>query len=160
LRGNSQTTTPPRLAWILSATTHGPLSSQGRRELRRGGPACRHRWSGARGSGPRLPACPPGGGRAAGATPRLRAHLPRRRAATQQHRRLRPEGLGDRLRQFPQAIIYTIDLYHRGRRRARLATESLGFIARFIPQPAVLAMLTEESRKHSSFRLHMTFRKA
>src|SRR5262249_42240676 len=42
-----------------------------------------------------------------------------------------------------------------GRRRARLAIESLGFIPRFIPQPAVLAMLTEESRKHPSFRLHM-----
>src|SRR5262245_7330746 len=64
-------------------------------------------------------------------------------------------GLGDRLRQLPQAIINTIDLYQGGRRRARLATESLGFIARFIPQPAVLAMITEESRKHPSFQLHM-----
>ena len=64
-------------------------------------------------------------------------------------------GLGDRLRQLPQAIINTIDLYQGGRRRARLATESLGFIPRFIPQPAVLAMLTEESRKHVSFQLHM-----
>src|SRR6516162_5827113 len=64
-------------------------------------------------------------------------------------------GLGDRLRQLPQAIINTIDLYQGGRRRARLATESLGFIPRFIPQPAVLAMLTEESRKCPSFQLHM-----
>jgi 2-polyprenyl-6-methoxyphenol hydroxylase-like FAD-dependent oxidoreductase len=64
-------------------------------------------------------------------------------------------GLGDRLRQLPQALINTIDLYQGGRRRARLATESLGFIPRFIPQPAVLAMLTDESRKHPSFRLHM-----
>jgi len=64
-------------------------------------------------------------------------------------------GLGDRLRQLPQAIVNTIELYQGGRRRARLATESLGFIARFIPQPAVLAMLTEESRKHPSFQLHM-----
>ena len=48
-----------------------------------------------------------------------------------------------------------IDIYQGGRRRARLATESLGFIGCFIPQPAVLAMLTEESRKHPSFQLHM-----
>src|SRR5271169_702318 len=47
-------------------------------------------------------------------------------------------GLGDRLRQLPQAIVNTIELYQGGRRRARIPTESLGFIARFIPQPAVL----------------------
>jgi 2-polyprenyl-6-methoxyphenol hydroxylase-like FAD-dependent oxidoreductase len=64
-------------------------------------------------------------------------------------------GLGGRLRQLPQAIIKTIDLYQRGRRRARIATESLGFIGCFIPQPTVLAMLTEESREHPSFHLHM-----
>ena len=50
---------------------------------------------------------------------------------------------GHRLRQLPRAIINTIDLCHGGRRRARIATESLGFIGCFIPQPAVLAMLTE-----------------
>jgi 2-polyprenyl-6-methoxyphenol hydroxylase-like FAD-dependent oxidoreductase len=64
-------------------------------------------------------------------------------------------GLGDSLRQLPRAIIDTIDLYQGGRRRARLATASLGFIPFFIPQPAVLAMLTEKSHKHPSFRLHM-----
>jgi len=64
-------------------------------------------------------------------------------------------GLGDRLRQLPRAIINTIDIYQGGRRRARVATESLGFIPCFIPQPAVLAMITEESRKHPSFHLHM-----
>ena len=64
-------------------------------------------------------------------------------------------GLGDRLRQLPRAIIKTIDLYQAGRRRARIATESLGFIGCFTPQPAVLAMITEESRKHPSFQLHM-----
>ena len=64
-------------------------------------------------------------------------------------------GLGYRLRQLPQAIINTIDLYQGGRRRARLAIESLGFIPRFIPQPAVLAMLTAQSRRHPSFQLHM-----
>jgi len=64
-------------------------------------------------------------------------------------------GLGDRLRQLPRVIVNTIDLYQGGRRRARLGTGSLGFIACFIPQPAVLAMITEESRKHPSFQLHM-----
>jgi hypothetical protein len=63
--------------------------------------------------------------------------------------------LGDRLRQLPRAIINTLDLYQGGRRRARLATESLGLIGCFIPQPAVLAMITEESRKHPSFQLHL-----
>ncbi|MGH9830969.1 MAG: FAD-dependent oxidoreductase [Blastocatellia bacterium] len=48
-------------------------------------------------------------------------------------------GLGDRLQGLPQATVNTIELYRDGRRRARLATASLGFIARFIPQPAVLA---------------------
>ncbi len=64
-------------------------------------------------------------------------------------------GLGDRLRQLPRASIKSIELYKGGRRRARIATESLGFIGCFIPQPAVLAMLTEESAKYPSFELHM-----
>src|SRR5262249_5147439 len=33
---------------------------------------------------------------------------------------------------------------------------SLGFIACFIPQPEVLALLTDEARKYLSFRLHMS----
>jgi 2-polyprenyl-6-methoxyphenol hydroxylase-like FAD-dependent oxidoreductase len=65
-------------------------------------------------------------------------------------------GFGERLRQLPKATINFIELYQEGRRRARLATESLGFIPCFIPQPAVLAMLTDEARKHPSFRLHMS----
>jgi 2-polyprenyl-6-methoxyphenol hydroxylase-like FAD-dependent oxidoreductase len=64
-------------------------------------------------------------------------------------------GLGDQLRQLPRAVVHTIDLYQGGRRRARIATRSLGFIGCFIPQPAVLALLTDESRKHPSFELHL-----
>ncbi len=64
-------------------------------------------------------------------------------------------GFGDRLRELPKASIHTIELYRGGRRRARLATESLGFIPCFIPQPAVLAMLTAQCRQHPSFQLHM-----
>jgi 2-polyprenyl-6-methoxyphenol hydroxylase-like FAD-dependent oxidoreductase len=63
-------------------------------------------------------------------------------------------GLGEPLRLLPRATINTIDVYQKGRRLARLSTESLGFIGCFIPQPAVLAMLTDEARKHPSFRLH------
>jgi 2-polyprenyl-6-methoxyphenol hydroxylase-like FAD-dependent oxidoreductase len=64
-------------------------------------------------------------------------------------------GLGDRLRQLPQALINTIEIYQGGRRWARLATEPLGFVPRFIPQPAVLAMLTEQASQYPSFQLHM-----
>jgi 2-polyprenyl-6-methoxyphenol hydroxylase-like FAD-dependent oxidoreductase len=64
-------------------------------------------------------------------------------------------GLGERLRHLPRAVITAIDLYEGGRRRARLSTESLGFIGCFIPQPAVLAVLTDEARRYPSFRLHM-----
>ena len=62
-------------------------------------------------------------------------------------------GLGDRLMQLPKAIINTIDLYQGGRLRASIPTKSLGFIGCFIPQPVVLAMLTEEAGMHPSFRL-------
>jgi 2-polyprenyl-6-methoxyphenol hydroxylase-like FAD-dependent oxidoreductase len=64
-------------------------------------------------------------------------------------------GLGDRLRQLPQALVRTIDIYQGGRLRTRLSIEALGFIPCFIPQPAVLTMLTEQSRQHASFGLHM-----
>ena len=35
-------------------------------------------------------------------------------------------GLGDRLRQLPQAVVKAIELYQRGRRRARIPIASLG----------------------------------
>jgi 2-polyprenyl-6-methoxyphenol hydroxylase-like FAD-dependent oxidoreductase len=62
-------------------------------------------------------------------------------------------GLGDRLMQLPRATINTIELYQGGRRRARISGERLGFIACFIPQPAVLGMLTDEARKYPGFQL-------
>jgi 2-polyprenyl-6-methoxyphenol hydroxylase-like FAD-dependent oxidoreductase len=40
-------------------------------------------------------------------------------------------------------------------KRGNPSTDSLGFIPCFIPQPAVLAMLTEESRKCPFFQLRM-----
>lgn len=64
-------------------------------------------------------------------------------------------GFGERLRQLPQAIVDSIEFYQSGVRRARIATSSLGFTGRFIPQPAVLAMLTDECKTHPSFQLHM-----
>lgn len=64
-------------------------------------------------------------------------------------------GLGDELRRLPQAVVRTIEIYQRNRLRTRLAIETLGFIPCFIPQPAVLTMLTGQSRRHPSFRLQM-----
>jgi len=65
-------------------------------------------------------------------------------------------GFGERLRQLPQTIINTIELYRGGRLRARIPTEALGFIARFVPQPAVLKMIIDEGLKHASFQLSMS----
>lgn len=64
-------------------------------------------------------------------------------------------GLGEQLRLLPKAEIDMIDLYQGGRFRARIPTESLGFIGCFIPQRDVLAMLTNEACKHPSFELHL-----
>jgi 2-polyprenyl-6-methoxyphenol hydroxylase-like FAD-dependent oxidoreductase len=65
-------------------------------------------------------------------------------------------GLGERLRELPKATVNTIELYQAGRLRATLTSKSLGFIACFIPQSAVLAMLTDEARRYLSFRIHMS----
>src|SRR5262245_39287259 len=65
----------------------------------------------------------------------------------------RQMGLLDRLMELPRATVDAIELYQGGRRRARIPTERLGFIPCFIPQPAVLALLTGEAHKHPSFRL-------
>lgn len=62
-------------------------------------------------------------------------------------------GLGDKLMRLPKAVINAIELYQSGSLRARISTELLGFIACFIPQPAILGMLTDEARKYSGFRL-------
>src|SRR5262249_55064912 len=64
----------------------------------------------------------------------------------------RQMGLLDRLLSLPRAEIHAIDLYQGGRPRARIPTERLGFIARFVPQPAVLAMMTEEAARLPDFR--------
>jgi 2-polyprenyl-6-methoxyphenol hydroxylase-like FAD-dependent oxidoreductase len=65
----------------------------------------------------------------------------------------RQMGLLDRLLSLPRAEIHAIDLYQGGRLRARIPTGRLGFIACFVPQPAVLAMLTEEAGRFPNFRL-------
>lgn len=62
-------------------------------------------------------------------------------------------GLRDQLMQLPKTTIHSIELYQGGRLRARIPTERLGFIAHFVPQPAVLAMLTGEARKYPGFQL-------
>jgi 2-polyprenyl-6-methoxyphenol hydroxylase-like FAD-dependent oxidoreductase len=55
-------------------------------------------------------------------------------------------GLGEKLMQLPKSLIHTIELFQRGRLRARISTERLGFIGCFIPQPAILGMLVEHAR--------------
>jgi 2-polyprenyl-6-methoxyphenol hydroxylase-like FAD-dependent oxidoreductase len=62
-------------------------------------------------------------------------------------------GLGDKLMRLPKAVINTIELYQGGIRRARIPIERLGFIPCFIPQPAILGMLTDEARAYPGFQL-------
>lgn len=64
-------------------------------------------------------------------------------------------GLGEQLRKLPQTTVNHLELYRNGRKQARIATEAMGFIGRFIPQPLVLAMVTGEASKYPNFRLHM-----
>lgn len=64
-------------------------------------------------------------------------------------------GLGDKLRALPRAVIDAIEIYQAGRRRARFPTEKLGFIGCFIPQAAVLNMLTQEAARHPGFHLEL-----
>ena len=64
-------------------------------------------------------------------------------------------GLSDRLARLPQAIVDTLHLHQGGRLRATITTDKLGFVGRFVSQPAMLAMLTGEAKRHPSFRLEM-----
>ncbi len=64
-------------------------------------------------------------------------------------------GFGEKLRGLPQARVNFIELHRGGRLRARLDTSQLGFTAQFVSQPALLEMLTNESRRAPGFRLKM-----
>jgi 2-polyprenyl-6-methoxyphenol hydroxylase-like FAD-dependent oxidoreductase len=64
-------------------------------------------------------------------------------------------GLSDQLARLPQATVDTLQLYQHGRRSATLTADKIGFVGRLVSQPAMLAMLTEEAKRHPSFRLEM-----
>jgi 2-polyprenyl-6-methoxyphenol hydroxylase-like FAD-dependent oxidoreductase len=64
-------------------------------------------------------------------------------------------GLSDQLARLPQASVDTLELYQGRRLRATLTGDKIGFVGRFVSQPAMLAMLTEEAKRHPSFRLEM-----
>jgi 2-polyprenyl-6-methoxyphenol hydroxylase-like FAD-dependent oxidoreductase len=64
-------------------------------------------------------------------------------------------GFGEKLRQLPQARVNSIELHRGGRLRARLDTSQLGFTGQFVSQPALLEMLTNESRRAPGFQLNM-----
>ncbi len=64
-------------------------------------------------------------------------------------------GFGEKLRGLPQARVNFIELHRGGRLRARLDTSQLGFTAQFVSQPALLEMLTNESRRAPGFQLKM-----
>ncbi len=64
-------------------------------------------------------------------------------------------GLSDQLARLPQATVDTLHLYQRGRLSATLTADRIGFVGRFVSQPAMLAMLTDQARRHPSFRLEM-----
>lgn len=64
-------------------------------------------------------------------------------------------GVGEKLARLPQVSVNFIELHRGGRLRARINTEQLGFTAQFVSQPALLEMLTTESRLTSNFQLEM-----
>src|SRR5262245_20078959 len=62
-------------------------------------------------------------------------------------------GLSDQLDRLPQVVVDRIELRIRGRLRARISTDKLGFVGRFVSQPALLDMLTSEAKRYPGFRL-------
>jgi 2-polyprenyl-6-methoxyphenol hydroxylase-like FAD-dependent oxidoreductase len=64
-------------------------------------------------------------------------------------------GLGEKLLQLPNAVVNTIDLYQGGRVRIRIPTEPLGFIGRFVSQPAMLQMLVREAQQYPPFQIEL-----
>jgi 2-polyprenyl-6-methoxyphenol hydroxylase-like FAD-dependent oxidoreductase len=64
-------------------------------------------------------------------------------------------GLSEQLGRLPQVIVDRLEIYRNGTRRATITTDKIGFVARFVSQPAMLQMLTDEADRHPSFRLEM-----
>jgi 2-polyprenyl-6-methoxyphenol hydroxylase-like FAD-dependent oxidoreductase len=64
-------------------------------------------------------------------------------------------GLADKLAHLPQAAVNCLHIHQGGRLRAVLSSERTGFAGRFVSQPAMLAMLTDQAKRFPSFRLEM-----
>jgi 2-polyprenyl-6-methoxyphenol hydroxylase-like FAD-dependent oxidoreductase len=62
-------------------------------------------------------------------------------------------GLGAKLDELPQAKVTAIEFRRGGRVRARLDTAQMGFIGRFVSQPALLEMITREAGLAPGFHL-------
>jgi 2-polyprenyl-6-methoxyphenol hydroxylase-like FAD-dependent oxidoreductase len=64
-------------------------------------------------------------------------------------------GLLDQLDRLPQVLIDALELRQNGQFKARISTDKLGFVGRFVSQPPLLEMLTSESKRSGPFRLEM-----
>src|SRR5262249_41498032 len=64
-------------------------------------------------------------------------------------------GLSQQLDRLPGVIVDALEIYRLGKLRARLTADRIGFVGRFVSQPAMLEMLTEQGKQHPSFHLEM-----
>src|SRR5438067_6855510 len=56
-------------------------------------------------------------------------------------------GLTDQLNRLPQVIINRLEIYRAGLLRASITTDKIGFVGRFVSQPAMLDMLTAQAKR-------------
>ncbi len=64
-------------------------------------------------------------------------------------------GLAEAVAGLPQVAVRAIELYWGHRLRARVSTDRLGFAGRFVAQPALLRLLTDQAGRSPTFQLHM-----
>lgn len=68
---------------------------------------------------------------------------------------LRQMGLESQVAKLPQVQVRALEIFSGHRLRARVATDRMGFAARFVSQPALLQLLTSAARNDPAFQLHM-----
>jgi 2-polyprenyl-6-methoxyphenol hydroxylase-like FAD-dependent oxidoreductase len=64
-------------------------------------------------------------------------------------------GLAEQFERLPQSKVDALEMYQDRRPLARFSADKIGFVARFVSQPAMLDMLAAEAKKYPSFRLEM-----
>jgi 2-polyprenyl-6-methoxyphenol hydroxylase-like FAD-dependent oxidoreductase len=64
-------------------------------------------------------------------------------------------GLAEQLDRLPQIVVDRLEIHRDGKFRANLTADRIGFVGRFVSQPAMLRMLTDEANRHPSFLLEM-----